>query len=266
VNRRILVLASLAFVLITVGVVTWLRPTPQPTATVARTAPAVPPAAPPTLVPTPPPSKSAPPSDPRRVAPRAPVETLAPEPTPAPPSAPADARASEGSLHFESDVAGAQVFIDRQFVGATPVTAEHVKLGTHRVNASVEGFDGIVDTIEVSPGSRDITIRFREVRLDARLAVIHKHRIGSCKGQLVATPQGLRYETADKDDGFSVPLLGLEMFQVDYLEKNLKLKAPSGKTYNFTDPDGNADRLFVFHRDVDKARNRLQKGDRPATP
>jgi hypothetical protein len=54
------------------------------------------------------------------------------------------------------------------------------------------------------------------------------------------------------------------MFQVDYLEKNLRLALKSGKQYNFTDPEGNADRLFVFHRDVEKARERLKKGDRPA--
>jgi hypothetical protein len=51
---------------------------------------------------------------------------------------------------------------------------------------------------------------------------------------------------------------------VDYLEKRLRLKLQKGKRYEFTDPDGNADRLFVFHRDVEKARDRLKKGDPPA--
>ena len=49
----------------------------------------------------------------------------------------------------------------------------------------------------------------------------------------------------------------IETFEVDYLAKNLKLKVKKGKTWNFADPDGNADRLFIFHRDVDKARQRL---------
>jgi hypothetical protein len=49
---------------------------------------------------------------------------------------------------------------------------------------------------------------------------------------------------------------------VDYLDKNLRVKVRNGKTYNFTDPDGNADRLFVFHRDVDKVRQRLAGGGR----
>ena len=159
---------------------------------------------------------------------------------------------------------GAQVFIDRAFIGTAPVTAANVKPGAHRLNVSVEGYDGIAETIDVEPGPRDITLRFREVRLAARLEVVHKHRMGSCKGTLVATPQGLKYDTPDRDDAFTAALLDLETFQVDYLEKNLKVKAKKGKQFNFTDPDGNADRLFVFHRDVEKARDRLKKGDAPA--
>lgn len=169
-----------------------------------------------------------------------------------------------GTLRIESDVAGVQVFIDREFVGTAPVTADGIKPGTHRLNVAAEGYDGIVETIEVTPGERTVTVRFREVRLDAAIDVVHKHRMGSCKGRLIATSQGIRYETSDKDDSFSVALTDLEVFQVDYLEKNLKVKPKKGKQYNFTEPQGNADKLFVFHRDVDKARERLKKGDAPA--
>ena len=151
----------------------------------------------------------------------------------------------------------AQVFIDRQFVGTTPLTAANVKPGTHQVNVTAEGFDGIAQTIDVEPGPRDLTFRFREVRLDATLAVVHKHRMGSCQGRLVATAEGIRYETADKDDAFTASLSDLEAFQMDYQEKNLRIRLRKGKQLNFTDPDGNADRLFVFHRDVEKARQRL---------
>jgi hypothetical protein len=162
-------------------------------------------------------------------------------------------------------VPGAQVFIDRQFVGAAPVTVENVKPGAHQLNVSADGFDGIARTIDVEPGPRDIAIRFREVKLDVKIPVVHKHRIGSCTGQLIASAQGLRYETADKDDSFTARLADLETFTVDYAEKNLRLKLRKGKQYNFTDPDGNADHLFVFQRDVDKARQRLAKGDSAAT-
>ena len=55
-----------------------------------------------------------------------------------------------------------------------------------------------------------------------------------------------------------------DLFRSDN-EKNLKVKLPKGKQFNFTDPQGNADHLFVFHRDVEKARERLKKGDLAAT-
>jgi hypothetical protein len=45
---------------------------------------------------------------------------------------------------------------------------------------------------------------------------------------------------------------------VDYLAKELRVKLKKGKRYEFTDPDANADRLFVFQRDVDKVRQRLK--------
>jgi len=127
------------------------------------------------------------------------------------------------------------------------------------------GYEGIADTIDVSPGPRDIVIKLKDVRLDATIDVVHKHRIGSCRGRLVATAQGLRYETSNKDDAFSAALLDLGTFQVDYLEKNLRVAPRSGRRYDFTDPEGNADRLFVFHRDVEKARQRLKSGDPPAS-
>jgi hypothetical protein len=117
----------------------------------------------------------------------------------------------------------------------------------------------------VAAGPSEIVVKFREVRLNATLAVVHKHRMGSCSGRLIATPQGMRYETADKDDAFTTSLMDLETFEVDYMAKNLRVKPSKGKRYDFTDPEGNADRLFVFHRDVEKAREQLKRGDAPAS-
>lgn len=188
-----------------------------------------------------------------RRAPRKPSTPAAEAP------APVAAAPELGTLRIEADVPNAQVFLDRQFIGNAPVTAQNVTPGTHTVNVSAEGFDSVAQTIDVEPGPRDVAVRFREVRLNASLAVIHKHRMGSCKGQLVATPQGLRYETDDTDDRFAVALGDLDQFVVDYLDKNLKIKVRNGKQYTFTDPNGNADRLFVFQRDVDKVRQRIAK-------
>ena len=211
------------------------------------------------------PKAEAPEPEPERRSTRsAPATKLEPAPSPAPASAPV-AAPEAGVLHIDSDVPGAKIFIDREYIGATPVTAQNIRSGSHVLNASAQGYDVVADTIEVSPGSRDILVRLKEVRLDSKIDVVHKHRIGSCKGRLVATPQGLRYETTDKDDAFSSALLDLETFQVDYLEKNLRVKPQKGRRYDFTDPEGNADRLFVFHRDVDKARERLKKGDPPTS-
>jgi hypothetical protein len=193
-------------------------------------------------------------------APRTPRRSTTPAPAAASP-APVERAPELGTLRIEADVPNAQVFLDRQFIGQAPVTADNVKPGTHTLSLSAEGFDGIAQTIDVEPGPRELTFRFREVRLNSTVAVIHKHRMGSCQGRLVATPQGIRYETDDKDDRFTAPLADLEQFVVDYLDKNLKIKVRRGKQYNFTDPDGNADRLFVFQRDVEKARQRLAKGD-----
>jgi hypothetical protein len=230
--------------------------------------------------PAPPPPAAEPSRPAPRPAPRAEPKSAPPEPDPAPRSAPppeapppvveaspppAEVAADAGVLHIESDVPGAQVFIDRQFIGATPIAAENLKPGTHQLNVSAEGFESVAREIEVAPGERELVIKFKEVRLASELDVVHKHRVGSCRGRLVATPQGLRYETANKEDAFKTGLVDLETFQVDYLEKNLRVKLPKGRQFNFTDPDGNADRLFVFHRDVEKARERLRKGDRPAT-
>ena len=256
VNRSI-VIAVFVILLVVSGVGFYVisRSQPAPARTPAATAPA------PVVVPPPPPVAAPPPIEQPRPTRRAaaPAVTAAPPPVEAPP--PADLV----TLRVDSDVAGAQVFIDRQFVGAAPVTTTDVKPGAHQINVSATGYDQYAQSIDLAPGSRDVMVRFKEVRLDAKAAVVHKHGIGSCSGTLVATPQGLRYDTTNKGDAFTVPLTNLEVFQVDYLEKNLKVKIKGGKQYNFTDPMGNADNLFVFQRDVDKARQRLLKGEQPAT-
>ena len=260
-NRRLLIIiAGLAVVAAAIVTFSLQRPHPQPREAASTPAPS------PSRVAPAPPNTEAPPAPlpAPRAARREPARKAAPS-SPAGTPAPVEAAPTAGTLRIDSDVPGAQVFIDREYIGATPVTAPNVKPGTHRLNVSAQGYEGIADTIEVAPGPRDIVVRLKDVRLDAAIDVVHKHRIGSCKGRLIATPRGLRYETANKDDAFSTALLDLGTFQVDYLEKNLRVSPRSGKRYDFTDPEGNADRLFVFHRDVEKARERLKKGDSPGS-
>ena len=103
--------------------------------------------------------KEAPPApeSPRPLARRAPPPKTEPEPSP--PPAPIEAAHEAGILRIDSDVPGARVFIDRQYVGTTPVTAEDVAPGTHQLNVSAKGYDSIADTIDVSSGPRDILLR-----------------------------------------------------------------------------------------------------------
>jgi hypothetical protein len=116
--------------------------------------------------------------------------------------------------------------------------------------------------VEVGAGQNAVTINFKEVRLDTSVGVAHKHGVGGgCEGTLRATVDGLSYDTANTSDAFTLTFDQLEAFEVNYLEKNLRVKQRGGKTWNFTDRAAeNADKLFVFQRDVQAARDKLAKG------
>jgi len=233
--------------LVYVGITMLMKPAAQPEAApVARTEPA----------PEPPAAKPAEPETPADAPaarrPRARKEAPpAPEPAAPPPAGP--------TLIVESDVPGASVFVDRKFVGTTPLRTTEVTGGSHQLNASATGEEGVAQTVEIAEtGETTITLKFKEVRLNVSVAVVHKHAMGrSCEGRLVATPEGIRYDTTNKNDAFAFPFSALEVFEIDYLKKELKVKQKGGKNWNFTDKSDNADKLFVFHRDVTKAREKL---------
>ena len=179
-----------------------------------------------------------------------PVEkTPTPEPSP-----------TTGTLVIESDVPGTSVFVDQVFLGTAPVTAKDLRPGPHRINMSATGYEGFVDTIDIQPGTRTFSYSFKEIRLDASIAVTHKHAIGSCTGTIKATPKGITYDTDNKGDAFSAALTDLETFTVDYLDKSMKVKIKNGKTLTFADAGGDVNRLYLFHRDVEKARQRIISG------
>jgi hypothetical protein len=192
VNPRVLVIAIVGFVMTGALLVFYLtRPEPEspvPAARVERSAP------PPAVVERKPETS---PSEAGRPVGRRPAAKPEAGGAPPPASEPVAATPKAATLRIDSDVPGAQVFIDRVFVGAAPVTATNIAPGTHRLNVSAPGYDGVAETVEVTAGPRDILVKLKEVRLDAALAVVHKHRMGSCRGQLIATPQGIRYETTD---------------------------------------------------------------------
>jgi hypothetical protein len=194
------------------------------------------------------------PAAPRAPAPRRRDRAPAPEPAP---EAPAPAPGPE--LRVETDVAGALVFLDRKFLGNAPVSTRDVTPGPHQLNVSAEGYEGIARTIEVKEAEpTEVVVRLKEVRLDASVDVVHKHAVGSCAGRLTADLSGFRFVPSRGDDGFVLPFEAVEAFEIDYLKKNLRLKRKGGRTWNFESPTGSADPLFVFHRDVEKARAKLQ--------
>jgi hypothetical protein len=248
--KKSVILAGALVVAAGVGVVLLMREAPAPVAE-APAAPVTPRIVPKKTEPPPPVAEA-----PRKAAPR----KAAPKPAaPAAPAAPTLA-----SLTLESDVPGASVFIDREFAGTTPLSLDRLQPGPKRVQLTATGFDSVQKTIDLNPGPNAITIRIKEVSLNARTTVVHKHGIGSCAGTLSATLDGLRYETSNKGDAFTLPYAQVETFAVDYLQKNLRVKQRGGKTWNFTDKNENADVLFVFHRDVEAARKKLAAGYAPA--
>ena len=246
-NRGILIAAVIA--VLALGAVLMLRDTPEPAAD-SSAEPAAPRIVPRKNEPVPTPAKPA--AAPRKTAPKSAADEPAPAPAPAAPKL--------ASLRLETDVPGASVFIDRQFVGNTPLSLDKLEPGSKRVQITATGFDSVQKTINLDPGPNAITIRVKEVSLNSRATVVHKHAMGSCEGQLSATLDGLRYDTQNKGDAFALPYAQVETFVVDYLQKNLRVKQKGGKTWNFTDKNDNADALFVFHRDVETARKKLADG------
>jgi hypothetical protein len=248
----VVVAAVVAALAILAGAWWLLRPSPpSPAPESARAEPARAPSAPAARAePAPAPPAAAP-------APRARTRSVpkaAPEAPPPPEAAPAPTH----ELLVDADVPGALVFLDRQFLGNAPVRTSEITPGTHQLNVSAEGFDGIARTIEVAAeGPTEILVRFNEVRLSEGVDVVHKHGMGSCQGRLTADLQGFRYAPQRGDDAFTLPLDAVESFEIDYMKKNLRLKRKGGRTWNFESPTGSADPLFVFHRDVEKARARL---------
>jgi hypothetical protein len=244
------VVTGAVVVVLGAGAILLLRGGPEPAPVTNASAP--PPA--PRVVP----KKTAPApvaETPRKAAPKKtepkPVE---PEATPAAPTL--------ATLSLESDVPGASVFIDRQFVGNTPLKLDKLEPGSKRVQLTATGFDSVQRTIELVPGPNNIMLRVKEVRLNTKASVVHKHGMGSCEGTLTANLDGLRYVTSNAGDAFTLSYAQIETFAVDYLDKNLRVKQRGGRTWNFTNTD--ADVLFVFHRDVEAARAKLAAGYTPA--
>jgi PEGA domain len=184
------------------------------------------------------------------------TRSAAPERTTAP-TAPPDSAAETplAVLQVHSDVPGASVFLDREFVGATPLTLRALTPGLKQLNVTAAGHDGYSSTITLTEGPNRVNVEFMKIHLNAAVPVVHRHTMGSCQGTLAASPKGLSYEASNKSDAFALAFGDIDEFEMDYVKKNLRIRRRAGKTWNFT--NDSADALFVFHRDVNKAREKL---------
>lgn len=179
-----------------------------------------------------------------------------------PATAPAATPTAPRELRVTADVDGAYVFLDRKFLGSTPLVSRDVAPGTYQLNVQMAGRPPVVRTIDVAgDGTTEVAVTLAAspstaaAQFSADVAVVHQHGVGSCEGTLRADGDGFRYETTHQD-AFSLPFAGVETFVVEYQDKRLRLKQRGGRTWNFTTRAGSADPLFVFHRDVEAFRNR----------
>ena len=162
-----------------------------------------------------------------------------------------------GSLLVESDVPGANVFLDRNFKGNTPVTIAELPPGQYNLTVAVEGYEVASRKVTVGRKTESVWVEFVDLfdELNAEVRVVHKHRFGSCDGILVATSEGFHYQTTHKDS-FRLPFGQVDRFELDYLNNNLRVKVMGGRTYNFESPVEDVDSLFVFHRDITEFREK----------
>jgi len=189
-------------------------------------------------------------------------EPVRPKSTPAPVTTPAQRAASEPplsppepALRVSAAIPGASVFLDRTYIGTTPIDIFEVSPGSHRLIVSAEGYEGFGEFIDIGDDPVSIDVRFLEVRLAAAVEVVLEHEVGSCHGLLRADLTGLHFES--DHETFSMPLSEIEQHEVDYLAHTLTLARRAGGSYTFTDEQESADALFVFHREVEKVRDRL---------
>lgn len=199
------------------------------------------------------PSRPAPPAS---AAPSAVPERRAPARRATPPRPQPEAPAAPPALRIEADVPDASVFLDRRFLGKAPVDVRDVAPGNHRVNVSADGYEMQAEDVVIGEQPVVVSARFKEVRLDESLEVVHKHGFGSCRGRLRATTAGIAFKAADGKDSFEAPR-GSVQLSVDYLKKNLRVAVSGGRTYNFTVDAPNADPLLVFQQKASAAWARL---------
>jgi hypothetical protein len=102
-------------------------------------------------------------------------------------SAASTRRANDGTLSVQTDPAGAAVYIDGRFAGATPLTLPAVAAGDHRLRVAKEGYLDNSRIVRITGGKAETL----QVRLTARA------------GQ-AAQASGLRIVVVEGEDGVNI--------------------------------------------------------------
>ena len=187
---------------------------------------------------------------------RNPERPVAVAPAPKTPPAPVEAPAGLGTLRIDSwcrrcSSIGSSSARRRSSPRTRSAPGGHQLMCQRRRRAT---------SIDVAAGQREIVVTQREVRPGVVGRRHPQAGVGSCRVCRDASGASVRDQQPGRFVRGGVPYF--ETFQVDYLAKNLRLKLPKDRQFNFTDPEGNADRLFVFHRDVENARGASEKATR----
>ena len=117
-------------------------------------------------------------------------------------------------------------------------------------------FDLLVTNGKISQNELDNAIAEarKSISSDLESILIEKYKVSKLDiGKSIAQFHKCPYIEYSERTLVDIELL--RNLNVDYLKKNLRVRRRGGRTWNFT--NASADPLFVFHRDVSKARDRL---------
>jgi len=196
----------------------------------------------------------------------------------------AEEAAAPPALVINSDVRGADVFLNGNRVGKTPHKATPLEAGTYDVKVVHEGYEPFEQQVRVEGPDESIQADLKPIQgaqamkaadagepaesaettatteamepaaasadirgLGDSVAVKHKHRFGSCAGVLRTSTDGVHYDS-DHKDAFSAAYADIEELSVDGDELTLKVR--DGRKYDFG-AEGEEQALAAFHARVE---------------
>ena len=115
---------------------------------------------------------------------------------------------ASGSIRVKSDLLGAEVLLDGEEAGRTPLTLRSVPAGGHRLTVRMDGYKDHAQLIQIAARKRSSVFIVMEPletalpRLPVEFEVIHQHRFGRCVGVLTVTAEAVDYRSVHNKDVF----------------------------------------------------------------